>query len=420
MIQRHLPALALAIASSLPTVASALTVNVNSSVPITTQVLPEMATIQATLVEILQMQQATGTAITQNADKLGALINQDGQATRQQMIFNNETQRLEEARQSFSVPDSICSDSASGVAAQSKSASGSAASKLSSGKGVSSSAVRKRISTASEEQARDAYDGANVHAAYCTAAEYERFGGTGICPAVSNLPGGDSQVRSIYGGAGPEGQAPALSWSQEQIDAAMAYMKNTARPSAGRTPGKGEVNTVTGRTYVGLLNEYNGIIDAASEPQLSLIADSKTSETTRDALKEALQSPSAAQYFDNVASPEAKAKGYMSQREFESFEAGRRYANTAYLSDLQQMDGDNLMRELIRTTAQMNWQLNDIKELLRKGNVIDGQLLAAFARQSYAPRLKQLESAMNQELPNDTGKTVARKKDYLDVLPGDC
>lgn len=396
MIQRHLPALALAIASSLPTVASALTVNVNSSVPITTQVLPEMATIQATLVEILQMQQATGTAITQNADKLGALINQDGQATRQQMIFNNETQRLEEARQSFSVPDSICSDSASGVAAQSKSASGSAASKLSSGKGVSSSAVRKRISTASEEQSRDAYDGANVHAAYCTAAEYERFGGTGICPAVSNLPGGDSQVRSIYGGAGPEGQAPALSWSQEQIDAAMAYMKNTARPSAGRTPGKGEVNTVTGRTYVGLLNEYNGIIDAASEPQLSLIADSKTSETTRDALKEALQSPSAAQYFDNVASPEAKAKGYMSQREFESFEAGRRYANTAYLSDLQQMDGDNLMRELIRTTAQMNWQLNDIKELLRKGNVIDGQLLAAFARQSYAPRLKQLESAMNQ------------------------
>ncbi|MFP8464900.1 conjugal transfer protein TraW [Enterobacter hormaechei] len=396
MIQRHLPALALAIASSLPTVASALTVNVNSSVPITTQVLPEMATIQATLVEILQMQQATGTAITQNADKLGALINQDGQATRQQMIFNNETQRLEEARQSFSVPDSICSDSASGVAAQSKNASGSAASKLSSGKGVSSSAVRKRISTASEEQARDAYDGANVHAAYCTAAEYERFGGTGICPAVSNLPGGDSQVRSIYGGAGPEGQAPELSWSQEQIDAAMAYMKNTARPSAGRTPGKGEVNTVTGRTYVGLLNEYNGIIDAASEPQLSLIADSKTSETTRDALKEALQSPSAAQYFDNVASPEAKAKGYMSQREFESFEAGRRYANTAYLSDLQQMDGDNLMRELIRTTAQMNWQLNDIKELLRKGNVIDGQLLAAFARQSYAPRLKQLESAMNQ------------------------
>jgi len=396
MIQHHLPALALAIAAGLPFMASAATVHVESSLPVTRQILPEMATIQGTLAEILQTQVATGTAITQNADKLGAIISQDGQATRQQIIFSNETQRLEEARQSFSVPDSICSDSASGVAAKSKSASGSTASKLSSGSGVSSAAVRKRIATAPEEQARDAFNGANVHAAYCTPAEYARFGGTGICPAVSQLPGGDSQVRSVYAGAGPEGQAPALSWSQEQTDAAMAYMKNTARPSAGRTPGKGEVTTVTGRTYVGLQNEYNGIIDAASEPQLSLIADSKPSETTRDALQEALQSPSAAQYFDEMASPEAKAKGYMSQREFESFEAGRRYANTAYVTDLQQMEGDNLMRELIRTTAQMNWQLNDIKELLRKGNVIDGQLLAAFARQSYAPRLKQLEAAMNQ------------------------
>lgn len=396
MLRRPLTALALTLAASLPTVASAATVHVGSSMPVTKQILPEMATIQATLGEILQMQQATGTAINQNADKLGTLISQDGQATRKQMIFSNETQRLEEARRSFSVPDSICSDSASGVATQSKKASGSTASRLSSGNGVSSSAVKKRIATVSEEQARDAFDGANVHAAYCSSAEYARFGGTGICPAVSPLPGGDSQVRSVYAGAGPEGQAPVLSWSQEQTDAAMAYMKNTARPSAGRTPGKGEVSTVTGRTYVGLLNEYNGIIDAASEPQLSLIADSKPSDTTRDALQEALQSPSAAQYFDEVASPEAKAKGYMSQREFESFEAGRRYANTAWVSDLQQMEGDNLTRELIRTTAQMNWQLNDIKEQLRKGNVIDGQLLAAFARQSYAPRLKQLESAMNQ------------------------
>ena len=130
MIQRRLPALALAIAACLPTYASALSVNVNSSVPVTQQILPEMATIQATLGEILQMQVSTGTAITQSADKLSTIISQDGQATRKQMIFSNETQRLEEARQKFSVPDSICSDSASGVAAQSKSASGSSASKI--------------------------------------------------------------------------------------------------------------------------------------------------------------------------------------------------------------------------------------------------------------------------------------------------
>ena len=392
----RLPVLLLMMTAGLPLTVYAYPVEVMSSIPVTQQILPEMGTIQGTLSEIVRMQQATGTAITQNSDKLTAVISQDGQATRQQMIFNNETQRLEEARRSFSVPDSVCSDSASGVASEIRSDAGSTASRLSSGGGISSAPVRHRFTAVAESQARDAYDGANVHAAYCTAAEYARYGGTDVCPAVSELPGGDNQVRSVYDGAGPEGQAPALTWTQEQTDAAMAYMKNTARPSAGRTPGKGEVKTLTGRTYVGLLNEYNGIIDAASEPQLSLIADSKLSEATKSALQEALQSPSAAQYFDEVASPEAKAKGYMSRREFESFEAGRRYANTAYISDLQQMDGDNLIRELIRTTSLVNWQLNDIKEQLRRGNVINGQLLAITARQTYAPRLQQLESAMNQ------------------------
>lgn len=392
----RLSRLLLAMATGLPLVAHAYPVEVMSSIPVTSQILPEMGTIQGTLAEILRMQQATGTAINQNSDKLASMISQDGQATRQQMIFDNETQRLEEARQSFSVPDSICNDSASGVAVQSRAASSSAASQLSGGGGISSSSISKRFTSASESLSREAYDGASIHASYCTAADYARYGGTDVCPSVGNIPGGDSEVRSVYDGAGPEGQAPALTWNQDQTDAAMAYMKNTARPSAGRTPAKGEVKTVTGKTYVGLLNEYNGIIDAASEPQLSLIADSKPNQATQAALQEALQSPSAAQYFDQIASPEAKSRGYMSQREFESFEAGRRYANTAYNTDLQGMQGDNLLRELIRTTSLINWQLNDIKDQLRKGNVLTGQLLATEARQAYAPRLKELEAAINQ------------------------
>ncbi|MEW1219758.1 conjugal transfer protein TraW [Escherichia coli] len=159
---------------------------------------------------------------------------------------------------------------------------------------------------------------------------------------------------------------------------------------------KGEVNTQSGRTYVGLQNEYNGIIDSASNPQLTLIADSTPNESTRKALAETLQSDSAAAYFDQVASSEAKARGYMSTREFEAFEAGRRYANTAYLVDLQEMQGDNLLRELVRITAQMNWQLNDLKEQIRQGNVISGQQLALTARQYYEKQLGSLEKTINQ------------------------
>src|SRR5699024_9651791 len=89
----------------------AYSVNVVSSQPVTRQIMPELATIQGIMEEMVRMQTATGTAITQNSEKLATVIAQDGQATRQQMIFSNETHRLEEARKSFSVPDSICSES---------------------------------------------------------------------------------------------------------------------------------------------------------------------------------------------------------------------------------------------------------------------------------------------------------------------
>lgn len=374
----------------------AYSVNVVSSQPVTRQIMPELATIQGIMEEMVRMQTATGTAITQNSEKLATVIAQDGQATRQQMIFSNETHRLEEARKSFSVPDSICSESASGIAAESRRAAASAAARLSQGGGVSSKPIRERLSRAADSPVREAYDSAGIHAGYCTEAEYARFGGTDVCPAVGDLPGGDSQVRSLYQGAGTADTPAALTWDQKQIDAATAYMKNTARPSAGRAPGKGEVGTQTGRTYVGLQNEYNGIIDAASHPQLSLIADSTPNEATRGALTEALQSPSAAAYFDRTASSEARTRGHMSQREFEAFEAGRRYANTDWQQDLQGMEGDNLLRELLRTTALLNWQMNDLKEQIRQGNVIAGQQLALAARQYYGQRLGELSQAMSQ------------------------
>ena len=362
--------------------AHAYSVTVVASRPVEEQVIPRMEAIKDVLGNILSTQTATGTAINQNSEKLASVIAQNGQATRQQMIFT--------------VPDSICSESASGIATESKSASASAASKLSKGGGVSNRSIRDRLASAANSPVREAYDGAAIHASYCTEAEYARFGGTAVCPSVGEIPGGDSQVRSIYHGAGTADTPAALTWDQKQIDAATAYMKNTSRPSAGRALGKGEVNTQSGRTYVGLQNEYNGIIDSASNPQLTLIADSTPDESTRKALAETLQSDSAAAYFDQVASPEAKARGYMSTREFEAFEAGRRYANTAYLVDLQEMQGDNLLRELVRITAQMNWQLNDLKEQIRQGNVISGQQLALTARQYYEKQLGSLEKTINQ------------------------
>ena len=196
--------------------AHAYSVTVVASRPVEQQVVPRMEAIKGVLSDILSTQTATGTAINQNSEKLASVIAQNGQATRQQMIFSNETQRLEEARKSFTVPDSICSESASGIATESKNASASAASKLSKGGGVSNRSIRDRLASAANSPVREAYDGAAIHASYCTEAEYARFGGTAVCPSVGEIPGGDSQVRSIYHGAGTADTPAALTWDQKQ------------------------------------------------------------------------------------------------------------------------------------------------------------------------------------------------------------
>lgn len=75
----------------------AYSVNVVSSQPVTRQIMPELATIQGIMEEMVRMQTATAQP-SPRTQKTGHRHCPDGQATRQQMIFSNETHRLEEAR----------------------------------------------------------------------------------------------------------------------------------------------------------------------------------------------------------------------------------------------------------------------------------------------------------------------------------
>ncbi|WP_283440151.1 conjugal transfer protein TraW, partial [Serratia sp. CC22-02] len=205
---------------------------------------------------------------------------------------------------------------------------------------------------------------------------------------LSELPGGDKRFTSLLDGAGAEGKAPDLTFDQKQTDAAMAYALNSAPASAGKQLSKGEVKSASGRQYIGLMTQYEAVNTAAREPMLAMVASSQPSEATRDVLKEVMQIPSAAAYFNQTASDEARRTGMMSEREFEQFDVGRRYANTDYQTDLQAMDGDNLARESIRVQAQQNWLLLGIKQQLQKGNVLQGQQLGLNANEVYRPQLQ--------------------------------
>lgn len=369
-------------------------VTVDASIPITTQVMPALVTMNATLADILTTEKMIGTAIVQASDKEVSAITESARVQREAEIFGRQSESLERARKSFTVPDSICSESASGVAAAVGKVTRSGASKLSGGGGVSNSVVQKALDSLPVASQQGAYRSAAMHATYCTEDESKRYGGTDLCPSVSSLPGGDIEMRSLLDGAGAVGKAPDLTFTQAQVDAAMAYMKNSAKHDAGRAPGKGEIQSATGREYQGRMTQYQAIQSAAAQPQLDIIAASQSNPASRDALREALQSPSAAEYFAATASPEAQRTMQVSEREFEAFEVGRRYANTSYEADLQQMDGDNLVRELIRVQSLGNWLQLGTKNELRQASIIAGQQLALAADAKYSPLFQDMSAKM--------------------------
>ena len=367
--------------------AFAVTVNVNSSVPITTQVVPQLSTANATLGTILTTNQQIGGAISSGNDKIAAMIQQSTENMQQYATYAQQIQNLEEARRSYTVPDSICSESSSGQAAQISRQAGAKQASLSRGGGVNSSPVKKVLSSKPEAPEKDLFATADIHRNYCTKEDADAWGD--LCNGVSDLPGGDKQIRSLLAGAGPEDKAPELTFSQEQTDAAMMYLKNSSRRSVGRALKKGEVKTDSGRQYIGLMTEHDSIQSAAEQPQLAMVAASQPNEATKDVLTETLQTPSSKAWYDANASEEAKRTGMMSLREFESFEVNRRYANTDYQTDLQGMDGDNLVRESIRVQSLQNALLLGIKQQLHENAILIGHQLSLQGAQYYEPRLAQ-------------------------------
>ncbi|QOI58013.1 conjugal transfer protein TraW [Rouxiella badensis] len=370
-------------------------VSVLSSVPVTTQVVPALTSIETTLAEILTTNTEIGSAITQASDKNSAVVSEGFQAQRSADNFGRETDRLEKARDSFTVPDSICSESASGVAKQVSNTAAAAQSSLASGSGITNSAIKTAVSSVPLLPAQEDYRSAAIHAKYCTSEEYALYGGTELCESTSSLPGGDTEIRSVLQGAGAVGKDPDLTFTDDQVDAAMAYLRNSTKHSVGRTLGKGEINTATGWRYQGLMTQYKAIQNAAMQPQLEMIADSKPNADTKTAIAEALQNASAKSYYDDTASSEAHSTGEMSSREFESFEVGRRYANTDYETDLQAMDGDNLIRELIRVQSLSNWIQLGIKNEIRESNILAGQALSLNADRTYQPKMEGLMSQIS-------------------------
>ncbi|WP_157118957.1 conjugal transfer protein TraW [Azohydromonas lata] len=354
--------------------------------------------VQALNTSVSSLLYQIGTAINQQTSKVSSTVEAAARAQREFDTAQERNRRYEDARQRYSVPSSICSESTSGGAAEVAAAAAAAkgAIRPRGGVPIADSAIAQAVNSPQVPQEVDAARASKVHAQFCDADDHAAYGGSKACPAISTtMPGADKRVDSLYAGAGPNGKTIERTFSQPQIDAALMYIQNAYRRSVGPQLRKGEAETTAGAQYVGLVTQFNAVLSAATDPAEQQISDSTPNPATQQLLKEAFESPSAKAYFDQVASPRARSTNVMSAREFEFFEVGRRYANTAYQADLQSMAGDNLARELIRVNTLNAWLLAEIKTELRRGNIITGQLLASSVRQEYEPILTQKYRAVS-------------------------
>jgi hypothetical protein len=369
-----------------------------ANLSITLAVAATTASVNAMNVSVSQMLYQVGTAVTQGSSKVANTVETASRVEREFAATQEKNRRYEDARQRFYVSNAICSESASGGATEVKAGVAAIKTTLRSGGGgkTQNSKIAQALTSPAQPSEIDSMRSASIHANYCDTDDYAAYGGATACPSVSTtMPGADKRVDSVMIGAGPNGKSADLTFSQKQTDAAQMYTQNSAKRSIGSQLRKGQAESDAGAQYIGLMNQYNAIQSAAADPQDQLIADSQPNEATKDLLADTLTSSSAQKYYAQTASTEAKATGTMSAREFESFEVGRRYANTEYQADLQNMDGDNLLREQIRVQSQTNWLLLELRGDIQRGNVISGLHLASTARQEFEPILEHKYRAVS-------------------------
>ncbi|QZN96704.1 conjugal transfer protein TraW [Symbiopectobacterium purcellii] len=348
----------------------------------------QIASFQLQMVNYLTQ---IGSAINQNGSKVSTTIEAAAKAEREFSTEKSRQEKIQEAKAKYQVANSICSESASGGAVSVSSGSASAKSALRpGGTAIASKVLNAAVNKPSLSSSDDAARAANIHAGYCDSFDYEAFGGSQACLSVNSaMPGADKRIDSILSGAGKEGKAPDLTFTQEQTDVARMYVQNSVRRSVSKDLTKAEANSNAGVQYIGMKTQMNASLSAAADAQERVLSERQPLDITKQLLTEALLSPSAKTYFDATASDVAKSTGKMSKAEFLQFEVGRRYSNTEYQKDLQAMDTANLAREQINVASLTNWLLLELRNEIQVGNIIAGQHLASRVRAEYEPLLNE-------------------------------
>ncbi len=210
---------------------------------------------------------------------------------------------------------------------------------------------------------------------------------------LAGLPDADIRASTIFDGA----QATAdtgkvsLSFSDKQLAAATAYVRNLSAPVQLRDLTKIETQTDEGRRYLALKDSYQSRVDLAMRPIEEWTSNRTKYPATIPILQAMLDgSGAAARYLAKLlpqVAPDWNTKG-VSLHQMMAIDVARRYDNPDWVKEIAATsDQTTLQREQLMISAQMASLMTKHLMETQKTNMYLGAIYQASLNKDFMPEL---------------------------------
>lgn len=210
---------------------------------------------------------------------------------------------------------------------------------------------------------------------------------------LAGLPNADIRAQTLFTGAqsGAEASKVSWTWSDKQIAATEAYLKNISNPIQLRELSPIEARTENGRAYFALRDAYMARVDLALYPskdwQSNMTPDKDTIAIVK-AMKDG--GGAAAQYIDKVFTKQVPtwATTGISHHQLMKLESDRRFGNPDYIIEIaKQTDALSLQREQLMVSTQLADLMT--KQLLQqeRNAILLGSIYQATLNRDFMPDL---------------------------------
>jgi len=207
------------------------------------------------------------------------------------------------------------------------------------------------------------------------------------------FPNADVRADTLFDGAQTAADTGKISqvFSQAQIAAATAYLRNISNPIALRELTTAESKTDEGKKYFALRDAHAARLDLATRPAIEWLNNKTKYKATIPVLQAMIDGQgAAAKYLQTqlpIVAPDWKSEG-ISIHQLMAFEAARRYQNAEWIKEIAQTsDPLTLQREQLMVSA-LTVDLAT-KQLLetQKSNMMLGAIYQASLNKDFMPEV---------------------------------